>query len=76
MFPSRDLCRGRSRIPSGGTSLDPVLGASWGPNWSTIIFPSRDLCRGRSGSPSGGTCQVPILGASPSPKWSAIVSKS
>jgi hypothetical protein len=73
MFTSRDLCRGRSRRPSGDTSLDPILGASRGPNWSTIMFPSRDLCRGRRRSPSGGISLDPLLRASRGPNWSTIM---
>jgi hypothetical protein len=76
MFPSRNLCRGRSQSPGGGTSLDPILGASRGPNWITIMFPSRDLCRGRSRSESGGTSLDQSLGSSRGPNWRSIVSNS
>jgi hypothetical protein len=67
LFPSLDLCWGRSRSTSGGTSLDPILGASRGPKWRRIMFPSYDLCRSRS--PSGGTSLHPILDANRGPNW-------
>jgi hypothetical protein len=69
MFPSHDLCRSRS--PSVGTSLDPILGASRGPNWHRIMFPSHDHCRGRS--VRGGTSLDTILGANRGPNWSTIM---
>jgi hypothetical protein len=71
MFSSRYMCRGWSRRPSGGTSLDSILGASGGPSCRRIMFPCHDLCRGRSAS--GGTSLDTNLGANRGPNWSTIM---
>jgi hypothetical protein len=73
MFPSRDLCRGRSRSASCVTSLDPILGVNRGSNWRRIMFLSCYVFRVRSRSPIGGTSLNLIQCASRDPIWSTIM---